>query len=134
MTRLKIPTMCVIVHTALLLLTAFAIFLSRNSGNPDASIGFLMACLTFYVIDFPIGLLFEICRPHFPGTGSRVLLGILLYGVLGNLMWFLVGTAICVWRGGVGNRVLRTAQPPNIGQPQSPPSADRPGADGKVSS
>lgn len=88
----KIPLIFVAVHTAILLLTAIAMLVGENSHNPDSTIGFAMMCITFYVIDFPIGLLLEACRPHFSNWGGWLPTVLFLYGVLGNLMWFVLGT------------------------------------------
>jgi hypothetical protein len=94
MKRLKISLVFVAAHTVLLLVTAGAMFFSRFSHNPDSSIGFAMMCITFYVVDYPIGFLFEASRPYFSAWGGWLPTTLILYGVMANLMWFIVGIIV----------------------------------------
>jgi hypothetical protein len=85
-----IPFFLVAAHTLLLLLTALAMILSsKYSHNVDSSIGFAMMVITFFIIDFPIGALLA-AHPQFDNWGGQLF----LYGVLGNLMWFMLGVVV----------------------------------------
>ena len=87
----NLPLRFVVGHTLLLLLTLLAMLASSRSSNPDSTIGFLMAVVTGYFVDFPIGILVE----YLYGSGPReVWVQVVLYFGLGNLMWFAVGSAI----------------------------------------
>ncbi len=91
---LGIPVLFVTAHSALLFLTAIAIIILQNSGHQDTDIGFLMMCVTFYMVDYPIGILLEAARPHYSAWGGWLPTVVFLYGVLANLMWFLLGIAV----------------------------------------
>ena len=93
-TWLKIPLLFVAVHTLLLLLTGIAMLLSMNSSNLDGTIGFAMMCVTFYLVDYPIGVLLEASRPCFSSVGGWLVAVVFLYGVLGNAMWFCIGLIV----------------------------------------
>jgi len=87
----KLPLVFVAVHTTLLLLTLLAIHLSEDSHNPDSTIGFAMAILTLHLLDFPIAFLWQsYCREFFEFGGLWSVA--LLFGTLGNAMWFMLGT------------------------------------------
>ena len=88
---LRIPLLFVAGHTTLLILTAIAMILPLQSNNQDSSIGFIMMVITFYVIDFPIGLLFEALRPYYSLWGGWFPTVLFLYGLIANLMWFMIG-------------------------------------------
>lgn len=91
---LKIPLTFAAAHTSLLLLTGIAILASWNSSNADATIGFAMEALTFYIVDYPIGILIEASRPYLSGPGGWLLAVILLYGIPGNAVWFCIGVIV----------------------------------------
>lgn len=94
MRLLRIPLLFVVGHTVLLMLTVIAMLLSLHSHNQDSSIGFMMMVLTFYIIDFPMGLLLEAARPHFSIWGGWFPTVLFLYGLMANLMWFIIGLVI----------------------------------------
>jgi hypothetical protein len=90
---LRLPLLFVAAHTVLLLLTLLAIHLSESSHNPDSTIGFAMAMLTFHLLDFPIALLWQSCSCEFFESGGLWAVA-LLFGALGNAMWFSLGVLV----------------------------------------
>ena len=87
----KLPLVFVAVHTTLLLLTLLAVNLAEASYNPDSTIAWAIAIL-LYLLDFPITFLYQssYCREFF-GFGGLWSVA-LLFGTLGNAMWFMLGT------------------------------------------
>jgi hypothetical protein len=55
--KYKLPLKLLAYHTALVLLVFSLSFLP--SKNPDSSIGFLLTVITMYLIDSPVGMIFE---------------------------------------------------------------------------
>ena len=96
---LKLSLWFVAIHTSLLIVTAVAIILSDNySHNADSSLGFAMMCITFNIVDFPIGILLEASRPYYSAWGGWLPTVLFFYGILANLTWFALGalTAILI--------------------------------------
>ena len=123
MKRLKLSLWFVAIHTSLLIVTAVAIILSdKYSHNADSSLGFAMMCITFYIVDFPIGALFEASRPHFEiwGGWGWLLAAVFFFGILGNLMWFVFGTLVSLVMGAL----RRSPNQPSGATPEPAPGAD----------
>lgn len=80
-----------------LLLVGFALAgLARaiHSHNVDSSFEAVVAIFVFYILDYPLGLVFESLQPYLDMHGGRTFAEVVLFAGFGSAMWFLIGWVI----------------------------------------
>lgn len=96
-TKYKLAWWLLAIHTLLVLAWFGSTFLP--SDNPDSSIGFMLMVVTGYILDFPIGFMFEkIIRPLRPLWTDNFPIWFAVqfswFAVLGGSYWFCIGVII----------------------------------------